>query len=92
MIPTGDAVAALTRVEDREKVGRFLQRQDVKREFSKYGVDPNEAAQRVASLSDSEIQKLAGEIDRAPAGADVIVISLTTVLLVVIILLLIGKL
>jgi hypothetical protein len=43
-------------------------------------------------MSDEEIQKLAGQIDRAHAGGDVIVISLTTVLLVVVILLLIGKL
>jgi hypothetical protein len=91
MIATGDAVASLTRTENREKVERFMQREDVKREFGKLGVNGEEAALRVASMTDFEIQKISGAIDQNPAGADAVVISLTTVLLIVIILLLLGK-
>jgi len=92
MISTGEAVSSLMRSESRAKVDQFMHRQDVRSEFEKFGVNPQEASLRVASMSDEEIQKLAGQIDRAHAGGDVIVISLTTVLLVVVILLLIGKL
>ncbi len=92
MIPTGEVVSALRRAGNRAKVDQFMHRQDVRNQFEKFGVNAQEASLRVASMSDDEIQKIAGQIDRAPAGGDVIVISLTTVLLVVIILLLIGKL
>jgi hypothetical protein len=91
MIPTGQAVSALVALENREKVERFLQREDVKREFTKFGVRAEEASLRVASMSDYELQRLAGQIDQSPAGADTIVISVTTILLVIIILLLLGK-
>ncbi|MGZ3695985.1 MAG: PA2779 family protein [Bdellovibrionota bacterium] len=92
MIPTSTAVSDMARTQNREKVNAFLLRKDVQAEMLKRGVFPEEARQRVASLSDFELQNLAGRIDSAPAGADVIVISLTTILLVVIILLLLGRL
>lgn len=92
MIPTSVAVSSLVLTESRAKVERFMQRADVRTQIEKFGVNPAEAALRVATMTDAEIQKIAGEIDRAPAGADVIVISLTTVLLIVIILILLGKL
>ena len=91
MIPTSEAVSGLTMAQNRENVNAFFNRQEVRKELVKFGVSANEASMRIASLSDSEIQRLAGEIDRAPAGGDAIVISLTTVLLVIIILILLGK-
>lgn len=92
MIPTSAAVADIARQRNLQTVQTFLQRTDVQGELVKRGVSPVEAAQRVAGLSDFELQNVAGNIENAPAGADVIVISLTTILLVVIILLLIGRL
>lgn len=91
MIATSTAVADISRGANRAKVDAFMQRQEVRAEMMKRGVNPDEAAQRVANLSDFELQNLAGKIDSAPAGADVVVISLTTLLLIVIILLLIAK-
>lgn len=92
MIPTLQAVSDRSRAENLSAVQSFLDRADVKSELVKRGVSPAEAQARVAGLSDFELQSVAGNIENAPAGADVIVISLTTVLLVVIILLLIGRL
>jgi hypothetical protein len=91
MIGTSQAVADVARARNLQTVQVFLERNDVQTELVKRGVAPQEAAQRVAGLSDFELAKVAGNIENAPAGADAIVISLTTVLLVVIILLLIGK-
>ena len=88
MIPTSVAVSSVARSSNQEKVQGFLLRSDVQQELLKRGVSYAEASQRVAGLSDFELSQVAGNIDTAPAGADVIVISLTTVLLVVIILLL----
>lgn len=91
MIPTSEAVSSLMRTENRAKVEHYLQRKDVRGQFEKLGVEPAEASLRVASMSDFELNKLAGQIDHAPAGADVVVISLTTVLVVIVILLLLRK-
>jgi cell pole-organizing protein PopZ len=52
----------------RTTVDAFMARDDVRQQFQKLGVDPNEAEQRVAALSDSEIQNIAGKIQNAPAG------------------------
>jgi hypothetical protein len=46
----------------------FMDRDDVRQQFENLGVDPGEAEQRVAALSDAEIQQLAQKIDSAPAG------------------------
>lgn len=88
MISTVDAVSDLTGAQNREKVGQFLQRKEVQKELVKFGVKPEEASIRLASLTDAEIQKMAGQIDQSPAGSDVLVISLSTILLVILILLL----
>jgi hypothetical protein len=92
MITTSQAVSDRARAENLSSVQHFLDRVDVQDELIKRGVTPEEAKQRVAGLSDFELQKVAGNIENAPAGADVIVISLGTVLLVILILLLIDRL
>ncbi|RYZ78057.1 MAG: hypothetical protein EOP06_29755 [Proteobacteria bacterium] len=91
MITTSEAVSNVARARNLQTVQTFLSRGDVQSELVKRGVAPAEAVERVAGLSDFELQKVAGNIENAPAGADAIVISLTTVLLVIIILLLLGK-
>jgi hypothetical protein len=91
MIPTSQAVADVSRTQNLKKVDTFLERAEVQRELVKRGVQPAEARARIASLSDFELQKIAGNIETAPAGADVIVISLTTLLLILIIVLLVAR-
>ncbi len=89
MIPTSQVLAEVSRGQNLEKVEKFLGRAEVQNELTKRGVSPQEASQRIAALSDFELQKLAGNIDVAPAGAEpVLVIGLTTLLLVIIIILL----
>ena len=46
----------------------FLARDDIRGEMIQLGVDPAEATERVASLSDAEIEDIAGRIDELPAG------------------------
>ena len=85
MISTGDAVSEMSRTESHKKVADFLKRDDVKKQFMKFGVSAEEAELRVASLSDAELQKLAGEIDKNTAGGSVggiLVIVLLVVLII----------
>lgn len=69
----GDQVIGDATQHERRKVDAFLQRQDVRDQMVAFGVDPQEAQARVASLSDREIREIAGQIDRLPAGQGVIV-------------------
>ena len=55
---------------DRERVSAFVARDDVRKEFQKRGVNPDEAAARVAALSDVEIGQIADRLDTLPAGQD----------------------
>jgi hypothetical protein len=68
MIGTGQAIAA-TQGGERERVAEFLSRADVKAQMERLGVSPADAADRVALLSEAEVQRMAGQIDNAPAGA-----------------------
>ena len=54
---------------DRSVVVEFLDRAEVARELQALGVDPAAAKQRVAAMTDQELQQIAGQIQAAPAGA-----------------------
>ena len=55
---------------DRDRVSAFIAREDVRKEFEKHGVKPDEATARVAALSDAEIGQIAAKLDSLPAGQD----------------------
>jgi hypothetical protein len=59
-------------IDDRARVQDFLARADVREQLAALGVDPAEAAARVAALSDDEIATIAGELDHLPAGEGVV--------------------
>ena len=71
MIGTQDVLTQTATDNARAKVATFLQRQDVEQAMIAQGVVPAEVQQRVASLTDEEINTLAGQIDQMPAGASV---------------------
>ena len=54
--------------DERARVEAFLAREDVQEQFATLGVDPAEAAQRVAALTDDEVAEIAGQLDQLPAG------------------------
>jgi len=70
MIGTDSVITAQRGETQRQKVATFLAREDVKQVMAQQGVDAVEAQNRVASLSDDEVAKLAGSIDSLPAGGD----------------------
>jgi hypothetical protein len=66
-----DAVAAAQSRQDAEqKVRAALARDDVAAAMEKLGVSPQEVRDRVAALSDDEINTLSDRMDRLPAGGD----------------------
>ncbi len=68
---SADAVAAVQLRRDAEqKVHTALARDDVTAAMKKLGVSPQEVGDRVAALSDDEINTLSERMDRLPAGGD----------------------
>lgn len=86
LITTDDVLRQVSPSGDREKVTAFLKRQDVRQQLVFLGVDVREADARVATLSDQEIAKIAGQIDQMPAGQGVEGILILALLVLLIIL------
>ena len=80
IVTTDEVVAAQEADEERARVIAFMAREDVRRQLEAMGIDPQEAAQRTASLSDGEIQQIAGKLDELPAGQGVIVLIVAAAL------------
>ena len=70
---------------ERERVKTLLQREEVRAELQKYGIQAHEAQARVDAMTPAEVQELAGRIDAVAAGGQ----SNQQLLLIIIIILLI---
>ena len=87
LIGTDDVLQQPDFSADREKVARFLERQDVREQMASFGVSPTDVDARVAALSDEEIARIAGKIDQMPAGQGTVAVVLTAVLIILLVLL-----
>ena len=81
-LPIGGARAGLVTTEqlveaktatDRERLASVLMRDDVRAQMEALGVNRDEAVARLASLSDQEVQQIAGQVDELPAGQNILV-------------------
>jgi hypothetical protein len=63
-----DQVVSSTSQMDRTTVLNFLSRSDVANKLQSLGIDPATANDRVAAMTDQEVQSLAGRINSMPAG------------------------
>ena len=70
IIATDQAAAVASAHTDRTLVLEALNRSDVRDQMQAQGVDPADARERIAALSEQELRTLAGNIEIAPAGAD----------------------
>ena len=73
LVPTEQVVEHRTVASERERLAAILLRDDVREQMEALGVDRDEAIARLASLSDQEVQQIAGQIDELPAGQSVLV-------------------
>jgi hypothetical protein len=65
-------------------VNQFLARDEVRQAMLGQGVSPQAALERVAAMSDSEVAQLAGRIDQAPAGGEVLGLLFTVFIVLLI--------
>jgi uncharacterized small protein (DUF1192 family) len=70
MVSTETFLAHSTQTTPRDRLMVLLEKKEVLQKLEEYGVSPNEARERLASLSDAEVAKLNAQIDQLPAGAD----------------------
>lgn len=87
MIPTSVVATQMSRAEASDRVLSLLEQQNVREQLTKNGVSPEEAEARIANLSDQELRQLAGQIEQARAGGDILV----TILLIVLIIFLVKR-
>lgn len=69
MVTTDDIVTAKELNIQRDHIRDWLARDDVRDQLVSHGVDPQQAQDRVASMTDSEVVSVAGKIDQLPAGS-----------------------
>lgn len=65
-----EQAAPATAQQDRTTVLEVLARAETASQLQSLGIDPQQARDRVAAMSDQEVAQLAGDIRTAPAGAD----------------------
>lgn len=86
-IGTDTLIEESVHAAERALVYEFMSRDDVQQEMMNLGVDPDEALYRLNTLSDSEIQQIAGDIQSMPAGEGALETVLGAALVVFVILL-----
>jgi hypothetical protein len=70
LVGTADILNVQENVDARQKVMRFLEREDVVKQLNALGVAKEEARSRVATMTAEEINLLSNHIDQMPAGGD----------------------
>jgi hypothetical protein len=87
LVTTDQVIAESDGATDRERVLAFLGRAEVREQIVALGVDPAEAAARVATLSDAQVREIAGQLDQLPAGQSAIAAVIGAVLIIFLVLL-----
>jgi hypothetical protein len=84
LIGTEQVINSVPQADAAARVAAFLAREDVARELTRHGVDPQDAQARVAAMSEQELSQLAGKIDSLPAGAGLLeVVGIVFVILLI---------
>jgi hypothetical protein len=84
MVATDEIASASSSLSSRNAVSSYLARDDVREAMQAQGVSPQAALERVKAMSDVEVAQLAGRIDQAPAGGDVLGILFTVFIILLV--------
>ena len=87
MVTTDQVLEHADPASDRERVENFILREDVQKQLVLLGINSEEAASRVASLSNEEIQQIAGRLDELPAGEGGVGVIVGAILIIFLLLL-----
>lgn len=74
VITTQQYLSAVDRQQTIDRLQTAIARDDVRKELERLGVDPAAASERVAALTDDELQVLAKDLDGQPAGGEILAV------------------
>jgi len=83
MVSTDQALGQVTANQDRARVQVFLNRTETQEKLQAMGFDAQAVKERVARLTDQEVNELSRELDTLPAGGDISNRKLVAILLIV---------
>lgn len=86
IVTTDEVVTEQTHAMEREQLLQQLDRDDVRAQLESYGVDAEQAQERVGAMTDAEVLELQAGLDQAIAGGDAGVATLLLVLIIVLLL------
>jgi len=72
VITTQQYLSAVDREAALARIDAVLAREEVRSRLEHYGVDPAAADERIAALTDQELELLATELENLPAGGDLL--------------------
>ena len=84
MVSSEQSLAAQTQSEARDKVNAMLARADVRAGLAERGLSAALAQDRVKAMTDEEVATLAGRMDQAPAGGDILGILFTVFIILLV--------
>jgi hypothetical protein len=87
LVPTDSVAGPEGAADARGRVMQSLAREDVRAVLAAQGLDPEEVQARVASLTDAEIQQIAGQLDKLPAGGDGLGVAIAVLLIILLVIL-----
>jgi hypothetical protein len=83
VIGTEHYLGALEREQALDRIDAVLAREEVRERLEQLGVDPAQAFERVAALSDAELAALEQNLEQLPAGGILGVIGVVFVVLLI---------
>ena len=89
VISTQQYLTAVDREATRQRIDAVLAREEVRNRLEQYGVDPAAVDERIAALTDQELQGLATDLENMPAGGNLLGVA-GVVFIVLLILELVG--
>jgi hypothetical protein len=84
MVSSAESMASAAQTDARAKVSALLARDDVRAGLAERGLSAEQAQDRVKSMSDEEVASLAGRIDQAPAGGDILGLLFTVFIILLV--------
>jgi hypothetical protein len=84
VISTQQYLTAIDREATRQRIDSVLAREEVRDRLEQYGVDPAAVDERLAALTDHELQQLAADLESMPAGGSLLgVIGIAFIVLLI---------
>jgi hypothetical protein len=84
IVSSSEALVSTVQTDARAKVAAVLARDDVRAGLAERGLSAEQAQARVQAMSDDEVASLAGRIDQAPAGGDILGVLFTVFIILLI--------